>query len=203
MTHILLESEPELWSKSSIPRQDTNPLSYPPQRSHLILVGLPGSGKSTVGQAVAQRIGTPFLDFDVEIERRTGLTISRIFREHGEAHFRSLELDLTREVAARPAMILAPGGGWITVPGALSVLRPPARMIYLRTRPEVALGRMGAGKAARPLLQAPDPLAELGRLLAKREPSYRLADHVVDVDIVDLQEVIAIVSRLATAEREG
>jgi shikimate kinase len=152
---------------------------------------------------VAERLGRPFLDFDTEIERRSGRSVAELFREHGEPHFRQLELELTRELAAWTGMVLAPGGGWVTVPGALALLRPPARMIYLRATPGVALERMGAERASRPLLRLADPLAELGRLLAAREAFYRLADHVVDVDHVDLQEVISFVSQLASAGWEG
>jgi shikimate kinase len=170
---------------------------------HVILLGLPGSGKSSVGAGVAERIGRPFVDFDVEIERREGMSVARIFQERGEAAFRKLELELTRELAQGGGMILAPGGGWITVPGAMALLRPPARMIYLRVTPDVALQRMGAARANRPLLRAPDPAAELVRLLEKREPLYLLADHVVDVDLLDLQRVITLVGDLATTFQAG
>lgn len=156
-----------------------------------------------MGKGVAERLGRPFLDFDVEIERRTGLSVAQIFRERGEPYFRELELELTRELAGRSGMILAPGGGWVAVPGAMALLRPPARMIYLRASPTVALLRMGQGRAARPLLQAPDPLAELERLLAERGAFYAGADHVIDVDVIDLQGVISTVSRLASTSEGG
>jgi shikimate kinase len=167
---------------------------------HILLVGLPGSGKSSVGERVARRMGRPFVDFDVEIERREGVPVATIFRERGERAFRELELALTRELAGTRGMILAPGGGWITVPGALALLRPPARMIYLRVAPNVAIRRMGSGRSARPLLQSPDPAAELARLLSRREPLYLLADRVVDVDLLGLQGVTDVVYNLATTE---
>jgi shikimate kinase len=172
---------------------------------HLLLVGLPGSGKSSVGAGVARLIGRSFVDFDVEIERREGKSVATIFHERGEGYFRGLELELTRELAepGTGGMILAPGGGWITVPGAMALLRPPARMIYLRVTPDIALQRMGVGRENRPLLRARDPVAELVRLLEKREPMYRSADHVVDVDLLGLQGVIASVADLATAYWAG
>jgi len=175
-------------------------LVTPSANPHLILVGLPGSGKSTVGQAVAQRLNRPFLDFDTEIERRTGMAIGQIFREKGENAFRELELALTREVAQSSGMILSPGGGWIAVAEALDLVRPPSRLIYLRVNPSIALSRMGAGRSTRPLLQAPDPLAEIAKLLQAREHFYSQADHIVDVDHIDLQQVTDIVSRLASGE---
>ncbi len=164
---------------------------------HVILVGLPGSGKSTVGRRVARGLGRPFLDFDSEIERREGKSIAQIFSEVGEPGFRALELALTKELAASNGMILAPGGGWTTIPGAAALLRPPARMIYLRVKAEVAIGRILRGRRIRPLLQTADPLETLRKLLAEREAGYLEADHVIDVEVVKSQQLIATITRLA------
>lgn len=164
---------------------------------HVILVGLPGSGKSTVGRRVARRLGRPFLDFDSEIERREGKSIAQLFSEVGESGFRARELELTRELVLSNGMILAPGGGWTTIPGAAALLRPPARMIYLRVKPEVAIGRILRGRRIRPLLQTADPLDALRKLLAEREAGYLEADHVVDVEVVKSQQLIATIARLA------
>lgn len=171
-------------------------------RAHVVLVGLPGSGKTTVGRLAAERLGRPFLDFDAELERRTGTSIPEIFARRGEPAFRQLELALTREVAGSGGMILAPGGGWAMVPGAVALLRPPARMIYLRVSPAVALRRMGATQADRPLLRAADPLAELHRLLERRAGTYALADLEVDTEAIDIQGVVNIVARLASTHGE-
>jgi shikimate kinase len=176
-----------------LPDESTNGPSSP----HVILVGLPGSGKSTVGRRVARRLGREFLDFDSEIERREGKSIAQIFSEVGEPGFRALELGLTRELAQRSGMILAPGGGWTTIPGAAALLRPPARMIYLRVKAEVAIGRILRGRRIRPLLQTADPLKTLRKLLAEREAGYLEADHVLDVEVVKSQQLIATIARLA------
>lgn len=167
-------------------------------KPHLILVGLPGVGKSTVGAAVAERLGRSFLDFDVEIERREGQTVSQIFGEKGEGYFRQLEQALTEELQAFGNMILAPGGGWVTQAAVVRLIRPPARMIYLRVRPETALKRLGADRASRPLLMRPDPVGEIRRLLEQRRSAYELADQVVDTELLGLQGVIDRVARLAT-----
>jgi shikimate kinase len=164
---------------------------------HLVLVGLPGSGKTTVGRGVAARLGRPFLDFDEEIERRVGRSVADIFALEGEAHFRQLELGLSKELAASRGMVLSPGGGWAATPGALSVLRPPALVIYLRLGPEMALARVAGEARRRPLLEVQDPLATLRTMLAAREPFYGLADRVVDVELVSLQSVITTVASLA------
>jgi shikimate kinase len=158
---------------------------------HLILVGLPGSGKTTVGRAVAARLGRGFLDFDEEIERREGQPVARIFAERGEDYFREVERALTEEMRLVGAgMVLAPGGGWITIPGVVGLLRPPGKVIYLVARPETALARMGPLRTTRPLLAEPDPLAVLRRLLDRRESLYRAAaDVVIDTGSLDLQGV--------------
>ena len=165
---------------------------------HLILVGLPGAGKSTIGRSVASRLGRPFLDFDQEIQRREGTTVAQLFARHGEAYFRRLERHLTEELSGTGGMVLAPGGGWIMHPEVVALLCPPGRMIYLRVRPETALRRVTPELSARPLLSGPDPLEAMRQLLAERESRYAAADLVVDTDPFDTQELTDIVARLAS-----
>ena len=146
---------------------------------------------------MAARLGRPFVDFDEEIERRTGCGVAELFARHGEDHFRQLELTISRELASRRGMVLAPGGGWAAIPGAVELLRPPARLVYLRLSPEVALGRVAADGRKRPLLEVPQPILTLRRMLAARHAFYALADHVVDAELISLQGVIAAVTSLA------
>jgi shikimate kinase len=168
-----------------------------PSLPHVVLVGLPGSGKSTVGALLAKQLGRQFLDFDVEISRREGMTIGEIFAQRGEPAFRQLEQRLTQEVSELGNMILAPGGGWITDPESVGMLRPGATLIYLRLSPATALKRMGADAVGRPLLVRPNPRAELDRLLAARKAAYEAADLVVDVERIGAQAVAYnIASRL-------
>src|SRR4051812_42315364 len=87
-----------------------------PSKTHNVLVGLPGSGKTTVGALVAEKLGRTFLDFDAEIERREGMPISQIFGERGEAGFRLLEHKITEELKEFGNMVVSPGGGWIADP---------------------------------------------------------------------------------------
>lgn len=169
-----------------------------PARPHLVLVGLPGAGKSTVGRAAAERLGWPFLDFDEEIERRESRSITRIFAESGEEYFRQRELELTEALRDAPGMVLSPGGGWITSARAVATLRPPARILYLRVRPEIALRRLGAERATRPLLQRPDPLAELRGLYDRRRALYETADHALDTEAYTFQQLIEKVAELAS-----
>lgn len=160
-----------------------------PSEPHLVLVGLPGSGKSTVGALLSEQLHRTFLDFDAEIERREGASISAIFAERGEQAFRALELKLTEELRALGNMVLAPGGGWVGNAGAVALLRPPARLIYLRVRPETALRRLGTAVSGRPLLSRPDPLAELQRLLEVRRAEYQAADLEIGAELLTPQQV--------------
>jgi shikimate kinase len=169
---------------------------------HVILVGLPGAGKTTVGRAVAETLGRSFLDFDEEVERREAMPIAQIFGAKGEHHFRALELRLTKELAKTSGMIVAPGGGWIANPDVVALVRPPAQIVYLRLRPETALARLGAQRSTRPLLMGPDPLAELKRLLASRAAAYETADATVSSELLPLQGVIDAVVNL-TREKSG
>jgi shikimate kinase len=170
-----------------------------PTKPHLILVGLPGSGKTTVGQAVAEKTGRTFLDLDLEIERREGESISQIFGEKGEEYFRRRERELTAELRLVGNMIVSPGGGWMMNPDVVALVRPPSRIVYLKVRPETALKRLGPSRSARPLLSRPDPLGELKRLFELRKRIYETADSVIDTELYSLQRVIEKVIELASS----
>ena len=161
-----------------------------PSLPHLILVGLPGAGKSTVGSVIARELGRGFIDFDAEIARREGMTIAEIFAAKGEPVFRQLEHGLTEELKDLGGMVLAPGGGWVARPDTVAIIRPPSRMVYLRIRPRTAINRMGRSVAGRPLLSRPNPVGELERLLRERRTAYESADYVVDVERVAISEVV-------------
>ena len=168
-----------------------------PDGVHIALVGLPGSGKTTTGRRVAERLQRPFLDFDREIERREGHSVTEIFRTGGEERFRALELSLSEEVAGLPPMVLSPGGGWITRSAALASLRARTRIIWLWVSAEVAVARMGRNVRLRPLLAGRDPVSELRRLAGEREGSYALADAVINTELLTRQEVTDEIVRLS------
>jgi len=169
-----------------------NPVPNPPMTrgAHLVLVGLPGAGKTTVGRLAARALGRPFLDFDIEIERRAGKSVAKLFATEGEAAFRLREIALTRELVAAPSMVLAPGGGWVTNPGVMSLFRPRGRIVHLRLSPKAAMRRVSRSRVVRPLLKTADPLATMNQIWAKRAELYEMADFTVDVEVVDSQQVV-------------
>ena len=172
-------------------------------KPHLILVGLPGAGKTAVGEALAAHLNRSFLDFDREIERRESASISEIFAVRGEPYFRQQEIELTLELRQCGNMVVAPGGGWVTNKGVVEIIRPPARLVYLKVKPETALARLGAQRAARPLLSRPDPLGEVRRLLAEREALYAQADHEISAEVLDVKRVVDKLAELASTIKAG
>ena len=160
-----------------------------PTVPHLVLVGLAGAGKTTVGQLLAEALGRSFLDFDAEITRRLGMSIPEIFGQRGEGFFREQETALTGELRELGGMVLSPGGGWLSSGENRALLCPPGRLIYLKVSPDVAIHRMGSATAGRPLLNRPDPRGELERLLQSRRELYEAAEIVVSVDHIDAKRV--------------
>jgi shikimate kinase len=163
-----------------------------------VLVGLPGAGKSTAGRLLATMVGTDFIDFDVEIERRVGLAVVDIFSKQGESAFRRLERELTAELRGAPGAVIAPGGGWILDPANVDLLRPPSRIVHLRVSPDVAVSRLGDGVATRPLLMKGDPQQNLALLEWQRMPMYASADAEVDTQMLTPQTVALELRELAS-----
>lgn len=165
---------------------------------HLILIGLPGSGKSTVGRAVAAALGWPFVDLDAEIVAREGRSIASIFASDGESRFRELEREATIRLRDALPSVVAPGGGWMTSPETVAIVCPPARTTYLKVSPETAFRRIRRTVGLRPLLRR-DPLEALRLLLEGRRAAYERADLVVDTETLDMQAVTQHIVALANA----
>lgn len=142
----------------------------------IFLVGMPGSGKTTVGRQLARRLGLPFFDSDDRIEERLGCSIREFFAREGEAAFRDVEEQALAELAHGPAAVVATGGGSVLREANRQCLRQGGQVIYLRSTPE-DLYRRVRHDTARPLLQVDDPLAKLRALHAERDPLYREAAH--------------------------
>ena len=161
-----------------------------------MLVGLPGSGKTTVGQLVAQRLQAGFVDIDAILTRREGKPITLIFAEKGEAAFREMERKEMETALGNAAAVIAPGGGWAAQAGAIAGAKTHALVIYLRTRPETASQR-AAPEGTRPMLIGEDPVTRMRQLHKEREPFYSAAHAAVDTDRKSAQEVAIEVVRLA------
>lgn len=147
---------------------------------NIILTGFMGTGKSTVGQEVARQLDWPFVDMDTLIEARQEMPIRRIFETRGEAHFRRLESDLCRELAARRRYVIATGGGALVNPANLEAISTGNLVICLDCRPEVLWRRLSAG-SARPLLDAADRRERILSLLKARQPAYARIPRHIDV----------------------
>jgi shikimate kinase len=182
-------------------------VSGPASAGHVVLVGLPGAGKSTVGPLAAARLGRPFVDLDAELERRAGVSVAEQFARDGEPAFRAAEAALSAELAAAaPAApaVLAPGGGWAANAPARAALAGAGRTVYLRVPPAVAAARVAGERDRRPLLAgAADPLAAVGALLARRGPLYEAADAVVDADAAPDVVAERVVAAVRAWERPG
>jgi shikimate kinase len=144
----------------------------------LILVGLPGAGKSTVGKQLAGRLGLAFNDSDHVIEQRLGCSIRDFFEREGEAAFRDVEASVLQELTQAGAGVLATGGGAVLRPLNRQLLRQAGHVIYLRSMPDEVFRRVRHDRN-RPLLQVEDPLAKLRNLYDERDPLYREAAHFV------------------------
>lgn len=151
-------------------------------KRHVLLVGLPGVGKSTVGQLVAEGLGAALLDIDSILVRQMGMPISRIFGMVGELRFRSMERDAVATAQAREPAVIVPGGGWASQPGQLEEARKGCLIIYLRCSASTAARRSQDGEV-RPLLVGADPVERTRTLLMAREPYYKLADYEVSADL--------------------
>lgn len=144
----------------------------------LILIGLPGSGKTTVGRQLARRLGLAFQDSDHVIEQRLGCSIRDYFAREGEAAFRDVEESVIGELSQGADGVLATGGGVVLRPVNRERLRQAGHVIYLRSTPEEVFRRLRHDRN-RPLLQVADPLATVRGLFEQRDPLYRETAHFV------------------------
>lgn len=145
---------------------------------NLILVGMMGSGKTTMGRVLARHLGKEFVDSDEEIIRRTGVTVPHIFDVEGEAGFRQREAAAIRELAGRNNIVLATGGGAVLDGDNRAVLKQSGIVIYLKASTHDLWQRTRHDRN-RPLLQTENPYARLVELFQQRDPLYRQVSDIV------------------------
>lgn len=141
----------------------------------IVLVGLMGSGKSSVGRRLATRLGMEFRDADTEIEEAAGMSIADFFQAHGEAEFRSGETRVIARLLTEEPMVLATGGGAWMAAETRRAVEEAAISVWLDAELDVLMERVGR-RSNRPLLQNSDPRGTMEKLLADRNPTYALSD---------------------------
>ena len=173
-----------------------------PLQPHLVLIGMMGAGKTSVGKRLARRLGWRHVDADKRIERTTGRTIAEIFADDGEAGFRAIEHDVLETLLRLPGRtVVSTGGGAVLSPSNCALMRERGSVVWLRARPETLLARVGSGNG-RPLLSE-DPDEALRRIAAERQSAYASAAHfVVDVDGCTADQVAdAVLAAIKSHER--
>jgi len=141
-------------------------------KKNIILAGFMGTGKSTLGRLLAEKLDYHFIDTDSLIEDRIGQTIAELFQEQGEAAFRKLEESLAQELAQQQGLVISTGGGLVLNPNNVDALTQSGQIICLTATPVEILERVSTQKQIRPLLLEKDPLSKIKELLEQRLPVY-------------------------------
>ena len=165
--------------------------------SRIYLTGFMGSGKTTAGRLLARSLDYRFVDLDAYVEEHAGRSIPTIFEEDGEGGFRRLEREALEKTTLMDEVVVATGGGALTMPGAMDLAKSAGTVIYLAARAETIIHRTQAEAAARPLLadNAHDLYAYVTSLLNQRRPKYEQAHVTIDVDDLQPQAVVAEIKR--------
>jgi shikimate kinase len=160
-------------------------------RRSIVLVGMMGVGKSSVGRRLAARLSIPFIDADSEIEKAAGMTIPEIFARHGEPYFRGGEARVIARLLESGPQVLATGGGAFMNPDTRALVKLKGVSVWLHADFDVLMRRTSKRRSDRPLLQTENPDETLRALLAEREPTYALADLTVQSREVPHEAIVA------------
>jgi len=175
----------------------------PVGRGHIVLIGLSGGGKSTVGRLLAATLVLPFYDTDALLAARAGTSVPALLRAD-EAGFRAMEEDVLADAVAAPVGVIATGGGVVLSPRSRALLssHPACRVVWLRAPVDVLAARLGSGRGEdRPLLSGDDPAARLAALAAQRDGLYRAcADLIVDTGHLSPRQVARHIGGRVTSD---
>src|SRR5580658_10694405 len=179
-------------------------------RRSIVLVGMMGVGKSSVGRRLAARLSIPFIDADSEIERAAGMTIPEIFARHGEPYFRGGEARVIARLLESGPQVLATGGGAVMNADTRAAIKAKGVSVWLSAELDVLMRRINKRKNDRPMLQTADPAATLRELLVAREPIYARADITVqsrevphDAIVSEIMTVLAVFLNAPGAPQQG
>ena len=168
---------------------------------NIVLIGFMGTGKSTVGQILAEQLGWRFIDLDEQVEQAIGISIADYFAQYGEAAFRDQESAAVAAVAAQSAVVVATGGGVVLRQQNIDRLKTSG-ILFCLSASESAIVERTAGDRQRPLLNRPDRLQVIRDLLAVRQPQYRQADYWIETDGRTPAEVVATIRQILREEAE-
>ena len=162
------------------------------KKSNIALIGFMGTGKTVIGARLAERLDKKFMEMDELIVQKAGKSIPDIFAEDGEIRFREYEIQICKEVSQKRDVVIACGGGVVLNKINIDYLKQSSIIICLYTSSEIILQRISKdGKETRPLLNKPDPLAEIHRLLEFRAPFYNAAtEYQIDTSNLNVDEVM-------------
>ncbi|MBI1909965.1 MAG: shikimate kinase [Deltaproteobacteria bacterium] len=161
--------------------------SYP---SRIVITGFMGTGKSSVGSALAKRLGYSFADLDQAIEKGCGMKVAEIFEKKGEGFFREQEKKALQATLKEKSVVVATGGGVVIDPENRRLMKESGLVVTLTARPEVILQRVQGGKESRPLLGKGDKKETILKLMREREPFYKEASLTVDTSGATLEETV-------------
>jgi shikimate kinase len=165
----------------------------------IVLIGMMGVGKSSIGRRLGSRLGIPFVDGDTEIEQAAGMSIADIFARHGEAAFRSGEARVIARLLNGGPQVLATGGGAVMNEVTRALIKERGVSIWLSAELDLLLRRISKRKAERPMLQTDDPAATLRDLLTTRQPIYAQADITVQSRDVPHDAIVTEIIEALTA----
>jgi shikimate kinase len=157
---------------------------------NIVITGFMCTGKTSVGKLLAEKLGYQFVDTDDLIEQRVGMKISDIFAVYGEPYFRDVETEVVKEVAKKDKFVISTGGGVVLRKVNMDELRKNGIIINLTAKPETIYNRLKNQPGVRPLLNKPDPMNEIIKLLLQREEYYKNCDLRIETDNFTVEQIV-------------